>query len=80
MISQEHCEPTLWTILKRFGYEDVYDELKDDDLPGTRIHRLENILTLDASCRHLFDEMLLWFEEVDGKVRASPPAHDPRSG
>ncbi|KAI1788363.1 hypothetical protein LXA43DRAFT_1025506 [Ganoderma leucocontextum] len=54
----------LWTILGRFGYERIHNELS-----GTKIHRLENVMTLATSIHALFRAMFLWFEkEEDGQA------------
>ncbi|KAH9912218.1 uncharacterized protein B0H18DRAFT_917894 [Fomitopsis serialis] len=58
---------TVWTMLKRCGYEDVCNELKADT-KETNLHRLENILTLEPSTRHYFDNMWLWLEGVPEKA------------
>ena len=65
---QERQAETVWTILARFGYEDVCAELGGHAAQGARIHRLENILTLNATDHDRFDGMRLWFEEVPGGV------------
>ena len=48
-----------WAVLKCFGYNTIFDELN-----GSGIHRLENILTLDVRYHRAFDELKLWFEPI----------------
>ena len=59
----EHHVASVWTILDQFGYPDLLDELS-----GTKIHRLDNLMMLTFSIHRMFDAMHLWFEEVKGKV------------
>ncbi|KAI0661851.1 hypothetical protein C8Q70DRAFT_1052152 [Cubamyces menziesii] len=63
---QEHEAATVWTILNRFGYEDISAEL-GSAAQGANLHRLENILTLDAKIHHLFNTLRMWFEAVEGQ-------------
>ncbi|KAL0959469.1 hypothetical protein HGRIS_011179 [Hohenbuehelia grisea] len=49
-----------WTVLARFGYTDFLEELN-----GTNIHRLSNLLTLDTNVHGWFDKLWLWFEPLD---------------
>ncbi|KAH9829044.1 uncharacterized protein C8Q71DRAFT_718745 [Rhodofomes roseus] len=65
--NEEHQVGTVWTILQRFGYEDVYNELKADQ-KGTGIHRLNNILTLAPTIQGAFDDMELWLEAIPDKA------------
>ncbi|KAM5538034.1 hypothetical protein V8D89_008231 [Ganoderma adspersum] len=66
-VAENHAE-TFWAILGRFGYGHIHDELK-----GTKIHRLENVMTL-AGIRALFRGLDVWFEEdhdADGQAHAN---------
>ena len=47
--------------MERFGSKETFNELN-----GSGIHRLENILTLDHYLHRLFDTLQLWFEPVEG--------------
>ena len=58
----------MWTILERFGYKDVYEELSATRKENN-LHRLANILTLVAEVHDDFDNLNLWFEEIEGNVR-----------
>ena len=46
-------------MLKCFGYNTIFDELN-----GSGVHRLENILTLSLDYHRDFDELKLWFEPI----------------
>ncbi|KAJ7109804.1 hypothetical protein C8R44DRAFT_743178 [Mycena epipterygia] len=48
---------TMWTMLKIFGSQQVIDELG-----GTDIHRLENVITVDVATHDQIDLLQLWFE------------------
>jgi len=54
----------VWAVIGRFGSKMYLDELN-----GSGIHRLENILTLDPSVHGLFDTLRLWLEHV----KTGPP-------
>ncbi|KAM5538697.1 hypothetical protein V8D89_007726, partial [Ganoderma adspersum] len=63
----KHQVETFWTILKRFGYEQVCHEI-DGETPEANIRRMENIMTLDSMIHQGFDELFLWLEEVPGEL------------
>ncbi|KAF4609636.1 hypothetical protein D9613_012069 [Agrocybe pediades] len=46
----------LWRVLQGFGYTTLPDELE-----GTKIHRLENVMTLQYDLYCFFDRLQLWF-------------------
>ncbi|KAJ6460399.1 hypothetical protein C8R47DRAFT_1027785 [Mycena vitilis] len=48
---------TMRTMVSTFGSPDLVDELQ-----GVDIHRLENILTINADDHDSMDKLLLWFE------------------
>lgn len=52
----------VWTILDRLGYATIREELSK-----SKIHRLENIMTLTSNVHYLLDDLELWFEAVEGK-------------
>ncbi|KAH9004547.1 hypothetical protein EDB86DRAFT_3240513 [Lactarius hatsudake] len=56
----EHAA-SFWNILGCFGYEDLPDKLK-----GNGIHSLDNVMTLELSVHHSFDQLKMWFEAVKG--------------
>ncbi|KAI0654426.1 hypothetical protein C8Q70DRAFT_925846 [Cubamyces menziesii] len=62
---KEHETATVWSILERFGYEDISAELILGSTSKNNLHRLENIMTLSPRIHALFDKMLLWLEKVD---------------
>ncbi|KAK0465393.1 uncharacterized protein EV420DRAFT_1637530 [Desarmillaria tabescens] len=54
------CAANAWTIIEHFGFTNVLEELQ-----GEKIHRLENILTLEYDLRDHFDDLTLWLEPTD---------------
>ncbi|KAF8268184.1 hypothetical protein EI94DRAFT_1700463 [Lactarius quietus] len=54
-----HYSNTVWTIINGFAHINILDELN-----GDKAHRLSNVLTLSVQVQHLFDDLLMWFEEV----------------
>ncbi|KZT06607.1 uncharacterized protein LAESUDRAFT_725698 [Laetiporus sulphureus 93-53] len=52
----------VWTVLDMFGYREIREELE-----GSKIHRLENIMTLTTDIHDMMDCLELWFEEVKDK-------------
>lgn len=56
---KEEYASTVWTIMKRFGYESLPEELN-----GPLIHRLENVMTLSQDIHYMFDHLELWFAEM----------------
>ncbi|KAI9567970.1 hypothetical protein HD554DRAFT_2172717 [Boletus coccyginus] len=48
-----------WAVLSMFTYISIIK-----DLAGNRIHRLENILSLNFYCHQLFDDLCLWLKPV----------------
>ncbi|KAI0686249.1 hypothetical protein C8Q76DRAFT_636353, partial [Earliella scabrosa] len=64
---------TASTVLNRFGYTHIQNELE-----GTNVHRLENILTLALDAHDYFDDLQMCFEAVPDRphtyrVVAHPP-------
>ena len=49
----------MWSIIGGFGNIDVLAELD-----GANMHRLSNGLTLNVEIHLVFDNLKLWFEEV----------------
>ncbi|KAF8873781.1 hypothetical protein BD779DRAFT_1679049 [Infundibulicybe gibba] len=47
-------------ILESFGYTQI-----SEDLAGSKIHSLKNVLTMDSYNHSLFNRMDLWFEATD---------------
>ena len=63
---QEIWAAGVWTMLNRFGYHNIQEELK-----GSATHSLGNILTLDTFCHTMFDDLDLCLEAVPGQVCSS---------
>ncbi|KDQ61386.1 hypothetical protein JAAARDRAFT_190164 [Jaapia argillacea MUCL 33604] len=51
---------TVWTVMERFGQ--VYGE---EELDGSNIHRLENVMTLNPDLYEFFDTLHMWLEPTD---------------
>ncbi|KAK0475926.1 hypothetical protein IW261DRAFT_1493671 [Armillaria novae-zelandiae] len=51
---------SVWAVMYMFG-------IHMEELNGTGIHRLENILTLSPSLQDFFDQSALWFEAVENQ-------------
>jgi CTP:phosphocholine cytidylyltransferase-like protein len=47
----------MWTMLQIFGSPQIVEDLR-----GLRIHRIDNIITINAEDRDSMDCLLLWFE------------------
>ncbi|KIJ30487.1 hypothetical protein M422DRAFT_36550 [Sphaerobolus stellatus SS14] len=57
---KSQCAATVWAILKRFGYPTLLDELS-----GSKVHRLENVITMEFNLRQRFDNLRIWFTPTD---------------
>ena len=55
-----HYAAGVWAVLDRFGYKTAFEELN-----GSGIHRLENVLTLTPDVNIFFDTFWLWLEPVE---------------
>ncbi|KAH7905907.1 hypothetical protein BJ138DRAFT_1017041 [Hygrophoropsis aurantiaca] len=51
---------SVWAVMARFG-----NNLAFDDLNGSTIHRLENVMTLSIDIHRYFDNLQLWLESTD---------------
>ncbi|RDB14788.1 hypothetical protein Hypma_016332 [Hypsizygus marmoreus] len=58
--SQAHQSSSMYSVLRVFGHPPILDELN-----GTFIHRLENILTLCSHEHSLFNSLDIYFEPTD---------------
>jgi hypothetical protein len=56
-VIQHEYAASVWTIMDRYG-----DVLVPDELNGSDIHRLENIITMETGKHDLFDTLQLWLE------------------
>ena len=45
----------FWEIMQRFGHETL-----SDDLSGSKVYRLENVMTTCPGFHHFFDELYIW--------------------
>ncbi|KAI6000148.1 hypothetical protein F5J12DRAFT_928596 [Pisolithus orientalis] len=57
--NKEHHAASVWAILDRFGYRRLREELN-----GPNIHRLENVMTMEANLHLLFDSLDICFAET----------------
>ena len=55
-----HYAAGVWAVLDRFGYKMAFEELN-----GSGIHRLENVLTLTPDVHISFDTLRVWLEPVE---------------
>ena len=46
----------MWAVMNHFGLVGLSDELN-----GSKIHRLENVMTVVLDFRILFDQLKVWF-------------------
>ena len=46
----------MWAVMSRFGHEELPAELN-----GSKVHRLENVMTLVHGFRADFDDLMVWF-------------------
>ena len=47
---------SMWAVMNRFGHDEL-----PDDLNGSKIHRLENVMTVAPDFLTFFDELKVWF-------------------
>ncbi|KAG6328443.1 hypothetical protein ID866_10645 [Astraeus odoratus] len=52
---------SVWAVLSMFTDLDIIV-----DLAGNKIHHLENIITMNQHCHHLFDDLYLWLKPTEG--------------
>ena len=46
----------MWAVMQRFGYKSL-----PEDLSGSKVHRLENVMTLASGIHTQFDQLSIWF-------------------
>ncbi|KXN83403.1 hypothetical protein AN958_01476 [Leucoagaricus sp. SymC.cos] len=63
---------TMWAVMHRFGYEELPDELN-----GSKVHRLENVMTLVPGFHMDFDRLDIWFVATVQMNRYKLEASDP---
>ena len=57
----------MWAVLERFGYKAAFEELN-----GSGIHCLKNVITLDHNVHFFFDTLQLWLEPKAVSVILQP--------
>ncbi|KAF8900272.1 hypothetical protein CPB84DRAFT_1815431 [Gymnopilus junonius] len=63
---------TMWAVMHRFGYEELPDELN-----GSKVHRLENVMTLVPGFHMDFDQLDIWFIATKDVNKYRLEASDP---
>ncbi|KXN80817.1 hypothetical protein AN958_07253 [Leucoagaricus sp. SymC.cos] len=63
---------TMWAVMHCFGYEELPDELN-----GSKVHRLENVMTLVPGFHRDFDHLNIWFVATKEMNRYKLEASDP---
>ncbi|KAI6033299.1 hypothetical protein EDC04DRAFT_2897936 [Pisolithus marmoratus] len=56
----EMCAASVWAVLDCFGHHSLREELN-----GTNIHRLENVMTLDPTVHNDFATLKIWFTAME---------------
>ncbi|KAI6040720.1 hypothetical protein EDC04DRAFT_2893730 [Pisolithus marmoratus] len=51
----------VWSFLSMFTNVNIAEELA-----GNRIHRLENVMSMQQTCHRAFNELVLWLKPVEG--------------
>jgi len=62
----------MWAVMHCFGYEELLDELN-----GSKVHRLENVMTLVPGFHMDFDRLDIWFIATKEMNRYKLEASDP---
>ncbi|KAI5995279.1 hypothetical protein F5J12DRAFT_896501 [Pisolithus orientalis] len=57
--NMDHCTASVWAVLDCLGYQHLREELN-----GSNIHRLENVMTMDLTTHLLFDSLWIWLSET----------------
>ncbi|KAI6160489.1 hypothetical protein EDD17DRAFT_1832609 [Pisolithus thermaeus] len=50
---------SVWAVLDQFGYSALWEELN-----GSNVNRLENMITLEPSLHSFFDLLQVWFTDT----------------
>jgi hypothetical protein len=53
---QRNYAATMWGVMNRFGYEELPEQLN-----GSKVHRLENVMTMVTGFHLIFDQLKVWF-------------------
>ncbi|EAU89030.1 hypothetical protein CC1G_09999 [Coprinopsis cinerea okayama7 len=59
-VDEGNWSASIWMTLEKFGYASMLDELK-----GSSIHRLENVMTLDPTVHAHFESLKIWLVASD---------------
>ncbi|TDL22066.1 hypothetical protein BD410DRAFT_789150 [Rickenella mellea] len=51
---------SMWAVIAHFGHAELRDELN-----GSKIHRLENVITFDSHFHYFFNHLYIWFVATD---------------
>ncbi|KAF8905958.1 hypothetical protein CPB84DRAFT_1813942 [Gymnopilus junonius] len=62
---------SMWAVMRRFGYEEL-----PDDLNGSKVHRLENVMTVVHGFHMDFDTLKVWFLATTEKEKYKLEAAD----
>ncbi|KAF6754074.1 hypothetical protein DFP72DRAFT_388919 [Ephemerocybe angulata] len=62
---------TAWALIERLGFRSILDELR-----GTGVHRLENMMTMSPFANRFFNSLNIWLSPVDNEPNAYYIKHD----
>ncbi|KIJ41276.1 hypothetical protein M422DRAFT_84372, partial [Sphaerobolus stellatus SS14] len=63
---------SIWAILQRFGYQELPEELN-----GSNIHCLENVITMELNVHEYFDNLDIWLTSTDKSNKYKLESKDP---
>jgi len=63
---------TMWAVMVRFGYTKL-----PDDLNGSNVHRLENVMTVVPVFHLFFDQLKVWFVATNTENKYKLEAAEP---
>lgn len=58
-LNMDNYTASVWAVLDCLGYQHLREELN-----GSNIHRLENVMTMDLTTHLLFDSLWIWLSET----------------
>lgn len=59
LIIQAHQSEKVWAVLS--GFSSIPADLQEE-LNGNRIHRLQNVITMETHSHRAFDDLRIWFK------------------
>ncbi|KAF5335487.1 hypothetical protein D9611_012136 [Ephemerocybe angulata] len=62
---------STWALIERLGFRRILDELR-----GTGVHRLENMMTMSPFANRFFNSLNIWLSPVDDEPNAYYIKHD----